>query len=453
MRIRDLVCALGCFVLGAAPAQPAGIALPHDSLGAVPRPESFKLPDGKFGWRLKIPGNNPVATPAYSDGMIFVGGGYGSHEFYALRSDTGEVVWRVHTGDDGPTACVVHRGRVIFNTESCTLYVLDARTGREVWSKWLGDPLMNQPAAEGDSVFMAYPDSKGGHGGGHRMACFDLETGRERWDSPIEADVISAPVVAEDGVYATCMDGTVYRFDKTSGRLLWKQQRNATSAPLVKSGEVYATERDKNAPLPTERVASYKALGGAVAQREMARREAVYLDQANAEETKAQAAQDASVGFAAAPASAHLEKAKENVGTLSTVSAGWRYQGSRGAMADGRLYNAMGDSVTCVDPKSGKKVWERKFDNADKGRLLTPPAVAGDQMVLGTYSGSVVVVSRKDGQTVTELPVGAPVTFQPSVAKGWIYAGTEAGTVVGIQTNDKSLDGWPMWGGSASHNQ
>src|SRR5262249_49441568 len=45
---------------------------------------SFKTPDGKHGWVMRFPGSLPIATPAYADGMIFVGGGYGSHEFYAV---------------------------------------------------------------------------------------------------------------------------------------------------------------------------------------------------------------------------------------------------------------------------------------------------------------------------------------------------------------------------------
>ena len=428
---------------------------------APPRPETFRTPDGKLGWKLHVPGGKPLATPAYDGGMVFIGGGYGSHEFYALDSGTGEVKWQVRTGDDGPTAAIVHRGRVIFNTESCTLYVLDARNGREVWSRWLGDPLMNQPAAEGDKIYMAYPDSKGRTGGGHRLACFELETGKTIWDSPVETDIISAPVLAEDGVYATCMDGTIYRFDKENGRLLWKNQRQATSAPLIRNGEVYATVRETTkgrpgSPEPSiheEKVVSYAVAGGEVRQKEMIKRPAMYLAHANADEVSAQAAQDASVGFGSAPAAAKLGKAQENISTLGTVSAGWRYQGSRGAYADGHLYNAMGDTVTCVDPKSGAKLWEQKFDNKDRGRLLTPPSIAGDQMAVGTYSGNVTLMSRKDGKKSYDIPVGAPVTFQPALAKGWIYAGTEAGTIVGVNTGDATVDGWPMWGGSPGHNK
>src|SRR5215468_6711072 len=38
---------------------------------------SFVTPDDKEGWVMRIPGSRPIATPAYADGMIFVGGGYG----------------------------------------------------------------------------------------------------------------------------------------------------------------------------------------------------------------------------------------------------------------------------------------------------------------------------------------------------------------------------------------
>src|SRR5882672_12262289 len=86
---------------------------------------SFGTPDGKNGWVLRLPGGRPIATPAFADGMLFVGGGYGSHEFYAVDSETGKIIWKIDTGDDGPTAAVVFDGIVAFTTESCTLVVVD----------------------------------------------------------------------------------------------------------------------------------------------------------------------------------------------------------------------------------------------------------------------------------------------------------------------------------------
>ncbi len=82
---------------------------------------------------MHIPGGAPIATPAFWNGMIFEGGGYGSHEFYAFNAQTGALVWQYKTGDDGPTAAVVEDGLCAFNTESCTVYVLDAKT-----ASWFG---------------------------------------------------------------------------------------------------------------------------------------------------------------------------------------------------------------------------------------------------------------------------------------------------------------------------
>src|SRR5437867_645891 len=56
---------------------------------------SFTTGAGKGGWVLRIPGARPIATPAYADGMLCAGGGYGSHEFYAVDSDTGKVIWKI----------------------------------------------------------------------------------------------------------------------------------------------------------------------------------------------------------------------------------------------------------------------------------------------------------------------------------------------------------------------
>jgi Ca-activated chloride channel family protein len=195
------------------------------------QPAAFKTADGREGWVVRIPGGRPLATPAYANGHLFVGGGYGSHEFYAFDAKTGRMVWKTNTGDDGPTAAVVEGGLVAFNTESCTLVVVDEQTGKMVWQEWLGDPLMSQPAVSKGRLYMAYPGNGGGHAqnvaphavqsaammhgvpkpvqsaqqkegqqteevGSHRLLCADLKTGRHIWEHAISSDVISAPVVS-----------------------------------------------------------------------------------------------------------------------------------------------------------------------------------------------------------------------------------------------------------------
>src|SRR6185295_16551994 len=110
---------------------------------------------------------------------------------------TGQVRWKIKTGDDGPTAAVVEDGYVAFNTESCTVFVVEARTGKIVWQEWLGDPLLSQPTISQGRLYMAFPagQRKGRQGAQmnvapgqqnqqlaqaghtHRLLCADLKTG------------------------------------------------------------------------------------------------------------------------------------------------------------------------------------------------------------------------------------------------------------------------------------
>src|SRR5215813_9888802 len=206
-------------------------------------PVVFKTTKGDEGWIVRVPGGRPIATPAYADGMLFVGGGYGSHEFYAFNANTVDMVWKINTGDDGPTAAVVVGGYVGFNTESCTVLVVDEKTGKIIWKEWLGDPLMSQPAISDGKLYIAYPGGQRGHkqaqvspgaeGYSHRLLAADLKTGKHLWEQAIPSDVISAPVISGDDVYVTTFDGTSMAFNAKTGGVLWTKKGVATSAPLA----------------------------------------------------------------------------------------------------------------------------------------------------------------------------------------------------------------------------
>src|SRR5438105_9085911 len=124
------------------------------------KPEVFKdSATGFGGWRLQLDPTRPVPTPAVWRNRVLVGGGFGSFEFYAFDGHTGSVAWHLRTKDDGPTAAVLADGLVVFNTESCTLEVVEVSTGKVIWERWLGDPLLAQPAVMEGRVFMVYPEA------------------------------------------------------------------------------------------------------------------------------------------------------------------------------------------------------------------------------------------------------------------------------------------------------
>lgn len=432
----------------------------------VPKPVPFRSADGKItGWKISIPGNRPLASPAIAEGKLFVGGGFGSHEFYAFDANTGAHLWTYRTGDDGPTAAVVEDGRIAFNTESCELEVITT-SGKPLWKKWLGDPLMSMPAIAGGMVYMAYPDSKADHK--YYLAAFDIKTGNPAWKTPIANEVITAPVIERDRVYASTLDGSMLAVNRSDGSVIWRENKSATSAPAVWKDQVYFSRGEeqktqsggKPATQKTELLASKSVASPTIAPADMleTRQKADYLDYAKNRQSTAQSVSvqmDSSVGFATSKGAALMAPAQRNLGK-ATVHGIWAHQGSKPFVDQGRLYSAMGDNARSVDPVSGKVLWSRKLRSAksqsDLDALLTPPAIVNGKLFLGAASGEVYALAQQTGEVLWTVNLGEPVSFQPTVANGHVYIATDRGTLYCLNTGDARDHGWRMWGANGAHN-
>ncbi len=438
-----------------------------DQKGKLPDVEPaqpFQSHDGRFrGWKLTLPGRNPLATPALADGRVFAGGGFGSYEFYAIDAATGAVLWQYQTSDDGPTAAVASDGYVVFNTESCELEVLTV-LGVPVWKHWLGDPLMSMPAVAEGRIYQAYPDTRGDHR--HYLACFDLASGKQIWKEPIEGEIITAPVLAEDHVHFATLGGTLYRARQSDGHLEWKEPRNATSSPVVWEGECFFSQRkevddDVQGRYQTETVAAQALHEQKLRAYKAMQRKADYLDVAKRVSGSSVYAQDEhrdmNVGFGHAKGDAKMAQAMHNLGKAH-VHAVWAYQGSKPFVNRGRLYAAHGDTVSGADPRSDRVYWKRAMGENPKGdedlldSLLTPPATVNRKLFFGTVTGEVHCLEAESGEPLWSAGVGEPVVFQPAVAHGRVYIGTQAGSLICLETGDARDHGWFMWGADASHN-
>jgi Ca-activated chloride channel family protein len=425
---------------------------------------------GFAGWRVTLEPQRAVPTPAVARGRIFVGGGFGSHDFYAFDGHTGSQAWHLGTTDDGPTAAVVAEGLVVFNTESCTLEVVEAASGKVVWEKWLGDPLLAQPAVMDERVLMVYPKH-----GNHWLGAFTLKEGRPLWETRLDHDVITAPVVAEGRVYLSTFDGTVWCIEPDTGRVNWNQQMQATSAPWVYQGDVYVSHRE-NAPrgarqpgdpsrtrrgdamtasteVPRERTSRVDAQAGSL-KASYSSKMASYLSSHSGAARKAAvySMMDSAVGFSAAPGSAKLDVANELVGER-LVSRTWRFQGSRAVVVNGILYDTTGDRLEASDIRTGEILWSWHEAKTMEGeRRLTPPAVANGRVWAGTWDGRVISWDSLTGEVRWAVNLGAPCHWQPVVSDGWVYVGLEDGSLVGFATGDPLDTDWPMWGGGCGHN-
>jgi outer membrane protein assembly factor BamB len=303
--------------------------------GKLPRvsePMSFQSPDGRFqGWKVTIPGGHSRATPAVVNGRVFLGGGFGSFDFYAFNADDGSLAWQYQTTDDGPAAVV--DDHVVFNTESCELEVLTV-DGTPVWKKWLG--LMSMPAVANARVYIAYPDTRGDRR--QYLACFDLLTGHAYWKAPIEGEVITAPVLAEGHVHFSTLNGTIYRMRQNDGGVEWKEPRNATSSPVVWEGECFFSQRLEvsardaagHGAHQTAHLSSLTLHGAVHRLYAETSRRADYLDHARrvtrSSIYKTSTQKDAALGWSHFKGDSKIHQAMENLGK-GHVHAIWAYQG------------------------------------------------------------------------------------------------------------------------------
>lgn len=404
---------------------------------------AFEMPDGQQGWVAALPNRQVLLTPAYADGRVYVGGGFTSTTMYALDAQTGAIEWRVSAPDGGPTAAIVHDDKIFFNTESCTLFAVHAETGRTIWSRWLGDPLMSMPAAAGRRIFSGHlwTESTSRYG----FTAMDTRSGQVIWQREMPHDVISAPTTHDDSVYFATMDGTVFRLRQSNGRQVWRRRLRATTAPWVDGDRVLLARRvraPEGARGPHEQQVVLDASNGEVLwEGEPVAARHLY---GGGRARRIISGQAGAWGGAQGSAHGHLG--------VRNVAEGWAYQGPRPTVVDGRAYQVVGDQIECRRLEDGELLWSRRYAQDNSALSMSPPAVVGAQMVIATVDGHVYGLDIDTGMAVWAYDVGEPIVYQPAVARGNVYVSTSRGQVVAFPVGDEeTLDGWHMWGGGPDH--
>jgi outer membrane protein assembly factor BamB len=90
---------------------------------------------------------------------------------------------------------------------------------------------------------------------------------------------------------------------------------------------------------------------------------------------------------------------------------------------------------------------------ARDAQLFSPPALGREWMYLSGAAGHIVSVRQSSGEAGFAYAFGKPMVFQPALARGNVYAGTQDGYVICLKTGSADADGWFAWGGNPQHNR
>lgn len=205
--------------------------------------------DGTLRWRIKT--DAPcVSAVTIDDGTAYIGGG--DHRFRAIRVSDGSVLWQAD-GIKGyvETRPLVTAGKVVFGDWGNTLYCLDRKTGKQLWT-WQPPRKNNMhyspagcwPVAANGSVFICDPE--------RAMTAIDLNSGRQLWRT-YQSKVRESIGLSKDGkrLFAKTMQDSIvcYAADGKAPRELWATDcgfgyEHARVMLVEKDGVAFATNKD-----------------------------------------------------------------------------------------------------------------------------------------------------------------------------------------------------------------
>lgn len=418
----------------------------------------FTVEKTNYGFDLKARSNAPVVTPCYVDGMIVAGAGWDSDELGAVDAETGQSKWAISLEESGISNVEGGDGVVVCATESCTIYAIAAGTGELLWSKWLADYVLSAPCVADGRVYIGYEDTDGAQVTGdaekpYSMACFDLHSGEIIWQQWIRGEVMSSAVASDNYLVFNTFSGHSYVLDRKDGKIVAEKQLFGTSAPIMADGMVFMAQRDGGSNVARERIAAFDPATLEL-KKSTAWQTALYLDAEAQRKTKFASTADQislNTGGTGEPiATSGNVGPRELVGSTSIFST-QSHEGSRPLYLGGKIYVSQGHVLRCLDAKTLTQAWEWNYPSTltdDGGTQIAPPIAVGGKVVVACMDGALRVFDPANGRILTSYVTGRNHRQQPIAIKGNFYAPCTDGRLAVIQTKDKTIDGWPCWGGN-----
>ena len=337
---------------------------------------------GALLWRF--PADVATKAPVVVDGVVYFGsrGDTGDH-MYAVDATTGELVWRVQTGDDIYGIPTVSDGVVYVSSEDHSevdpednfFYALDSSTGNLLWRYRLGDS-ESRPLVD-DGVMYVSPDD------GYPYA-LDTSTRELVWQYDASDDIglldFNDSLELADGLlYIGSLSG-LHTLDAMTGKLLWRYETEYTG------DERYQFREGIWKP----------AAGGGVVYA-FAGTSVYAIDAANGEEL-------------------------------------WRYHASDGlegiiAAGDGIVYITSWerDLLLAMDASTGGLLWQYEAEDFAEGEELMLGLIfagADGGVVYTTFWSRLYAIDASTGRLLWRHDAKEYMTSVPAVADGILFFGT-----------------------------
>lgn len=205
---------------------------------------------GRVIWQTHV-GAPFSASPTLADGKVFAPTLDG--QLVALDEVTGKTLWTAVMPSSVLAAVAVSDNFVVVHVHNGDVLALTADTGKQVWLYQGSTPELT---LEGDSApVIADNLAIVGFANGEVQA-FSLQTGQSEWQTALKVptgsspvtrmvDVLGAPVVANNTVYAASYQGNAVALNM-QGSETWLQPMSSYAGLTVGQGKVIVTDADSH---------------------------------------------------------------------------------------------------------------------------------------------------------------------------------------------------------------
>jgi eukaryotic-like serine/threonine-protein kinase len=322
-----------------------------------------------------------------------------------------ELLWEVATQDGVVSTPVIRDGQVYVGTLVGYLLCLDLASGRELWRyRSIESKDENEFASgfaapigiAGDKVFAG--DDQG------VFHVVEAATGRKVWSLETDSEIVGGPTFLEDRVIFGSHDGKLYCLKQADGGQVWtfETQGPVNATPTLAGPYTFITGCDK----PILRVVD-TSTGKQHAE--------VPLD----ELLIASAAVADDILYFGTDSGSVIAldwKNKKRLWTYSVPNREQQIHSSPAVSGNMVVIGSRDKHLHAIDRTTGKGLWT--FPT--RAKIDGSPVIVGERVFFGSADKFVYGVSLKDGKEVWKKPVGQGVAGSPAVASNRLVIGTES---------------------------
>jgi len=350
------------------------------------------------------------------------------------------------------SAPVVAGGLIYAQDSEAHVFAFRAGDGRPVWDRSLAPRdgtdwptlwgLLGKhntiKAPQGMGGGVAYDDGKifvtSGFG---VVICLDARTGRDIWRKDLGMPIINAPVVNGGRVFVSTHDNHFYALAENDGRNLWDHQGIPESAGILASTNAAVSGETVIAPYTSGEIFALRVQNGQVGWSDVLSRSG---------QVTALSALDTIAGRPVIDRGVVYAVSQSGLMAAFSVNTGERLWsrdigGIQTPWAAGEFVYVVDNNarVICLTRKEGKVRWIHQLpqyedlENKKDPIIWAGPVLVSDKLILVSSNGYAQALSPYDGKLTGRVEIPDGTTIAPVVANGIMYLYTSDAELVALR--------------------